>query len=180
MEVGDYSVDVTGGTLTINAQGDGLDSNGNAGISGGTVVVNGPTANNNGALDVNGELTVTGGTVAAAGSSGMAVAPGDSSTQSGVQVTLESPVPAGTVIQLADSAGKVVAAFTTTKATASLVFSSPDIAKGQQYTVYTGGTATTAAGIGAGSLDGAKQVGTVTAGQYTASQGPGGGGGPRW
>ena len=57
--VGDYTVDVTGGTLTINSQGDGLDSNGNATISGGTVVVNGPSNDGNGALDVNGELAVT-------------------------------------------------------------------------------------------------------------------------
>ena len=34
-------------------------------------------------------------------------------------------VPAGTVVQIADSAGTVVSAFVTTKATASLVFSSP-------------------------------------------------------
>ena len=60
--VGDYSVDISGGTLTINSQGDGLDSNGNATISGGTVVVNGPSNDGNGALDVNGELAVTGGT----------------------------------------------------------------------------------------------------------------------
>ena len=75
--VGDYSVDITGGILTINSQGDGLDSNGNATISGGTVVVNGPSNDGNGALDVNGELAVTGGTVAAAGSAGMAVTPGN-------------------------------------------------------------------------------------------------------
>ncbi|GAA1777941.1 carbohydrate-binding domain-containing protein [Pseudarthrobacter sulfonivorans] len=175
--VGDYTVDVTGGSLTINAQGDGLDSNGNASISGGTVVVNGPTNSGNGALDVNGELTVTGGTVAAGGSVGMVVTPGTSSTQSGVQVTLGSPVPAGTVVQIADSSGTVVGAFVTTKATASLVFSSAAITDGAEYTVYTGGTATVSAGLGEGSLDGADQVGTVTAGEYTAAQGPGGGGG---
>ncbi|MGX1159522.1 uncharacterized protein DUF4353 [Arthrobacter sp. SLBN-100] len=181
MEVGDYTVAVTGGLLTINAQGDGLDSNGNASISGGTVVVNGPTNSGNGALDVNGELDVTGGTVAAAGSAGMVVTPGESSTQSGVQVTLGSSVPAGTVIQLADSTGNVVAAFVTAKATASLVFSSAAITDGEQYTVYTGGTATVSAGLGEGSLDGAKEQGTVTAGEYAAAQGPGvGGGGPRW
>ena len=180
MEVGDYTVEVTGGLLTINSQGDGLDSNGNASISGGTVVVNGPTNNGNGALDVNGELAVTGGTVAAAGSAGMVVTPGESSTQSGVQVTLGSSVPAGTVIQVADPSGTVVAAFVTTKATASLVFSSAAITAGEEYTVYTGGTATVSAGIGEGSLDGATEQGTVTAGEYTAEQDPGGGGGPRW
>ncbi|MCD5344414.1 carbohydrate-binding domain-containing protein [Arthrobacter sp. AK04] len=180
MAVGDYTVDISGGLLTINSEGDGLDSNGNASISGGTVVVNGPTNNGNGALDVNGELAVTGGTVAAAGSAGMVVTPGASSTQSGVQVTLGSSVPAGTVVQIADSSGNVVAAFVTTKATASLVFSSAAISDGERYTVYTGGTATVSAGIGEGSLDGATEQGTVTAGEYTAAQGPGGGGGPRW
>ena len=180
MAVGDYTVEVSGGLLTINSEGDGLDSNGNASISGGTVVVNGPTNNGNGALDVNGELAVTGGTVAAAGSAGMVVTPGASSTQSGVQVTLGSSVPAGTVVQIADSSGNVVAAFVTTKATASLVFSSAAISDGEEYTVYTGGTATVSAGIGEGSLDGASEQGTVTAGEYSAAQGPGGGGGPRW
>ncbi|WP_164205029.1 carbohydrate-binding domain-containing protein [[Micrococcus luteus] ATCC 49442] len=177
MAVGDYTVEVTGGSLTINAQGDGLDSNGNASISGGTVVVNGPTNSGNGALDVNGDLTVTGGTVAAAGSVGMVVTPGASSTQSGVQVTLGSAVPAGTVVQIADPSGTVVAAFVTAKTTASLVFSSAAITEGEEYTVYTGGTATVSAGLGEGSLDGADQGGTVTAGEYTAAQGPGGGGG---
>jgi hypothetical protein len=74
----------------------------------------------------------------------------------------------------------VVAAFVTSKATASLVFSSVAIADGEEYTVYTGGTATVSAGLGEGSLDGATEQGTVTAGEYTAAQGPGGGGGPRW
>ncbi|MCU1567003.1 MAG: exopolysaccharide biosynthesis protein [Pseudarthrobacter sp.] len=47
-------------------------------------------------------------------------------------------------------------------------------------TVYTGGTATVSAGLGEGSLDGATDQGTVTAGEYTAEQCPGAGGGPRW
>jgi hypothetical protein len=110
----------------------------------------------------------------------MVVTPGASSTQSGVQVTLGSSVPAGSVVQIADSSGTVVGVFVTTKATASLVFSSAAITHGEEYTVYTGGTATVSAGLGEGSLDGADQVGTVTAGDYTAAQGPGGGGfGPR-
>ncbi|MDR6435112.1 hypothetical protein J2790_000233 [Paenarthrobacter nicotinovorans] len=179
MAAGDYSVDVSGGTLTINSEGDGLDSNGSATISGGTVVVNGPTNDGNGALDVNGELVVSGGTVAAAGSAGMAVTPGTSSTQSGVQVTFDSSVSAGTPVHLVDSSGAVVATFVTTKTTASLVFSSPAITDGESYTVYTGGSADAGAGLTTGSTDGAQKQGTVTAGQYTQAQGPGGGGGRR-
>ncbi|KUM35318.1 carbohydrate-binding domain-containing protein [Arthrobacter sp. EpRS71] len=171
--VGDYTVEVSGGTLTINAEGDGLDSNGNATISGGTVVVNGPTNDGNGALDVNGELTVTGGTVAAAGSAGMAVTPGASSTQSGVQVTFDSSVSAGTPVHIVDSAGAVVATFVTTKTTASLVYSSSAITDGATYTVYTGGSADAESGVTTGSMSGAEEQGTVTAGQYTQAQGPG-------
>ncbi|MDQ0076046.1 hypothetical protein [Arthrobacter oryzae] len=174
MAAGDYTVEVTGGSLTINSQGDGLDSNGNATISGGTVVVNGPTNDGNGALDVNGELVVNGGTVAAAGSSSMAVTPGTSSSQSGVQLTFGSARPAGTTIQLADSSSAVVATFVTAKQAASLVFTSAAITAGEEYTVYTGGTAQVTAGIGEGMLDGAQQQGTVTAGEYTAARGPGG------
>jgi hypothetical protein len=172
--VGDYSADVSGGSLTINSEGDGLDSNGNASISGGTVVVNGPESNGNGALDVNGELAVSGGTVAAAGSAGMVVTPGTTSTQSGVQVTFASTVPAGTTVQLADADGKLAATFVTTKATGSLVFSAAAIEAGKQYTVYTGGTAKVESGLGEGSLDGATELGTVTAGEYTQGHGPGG------
>lgn len=176
---GDYTVDVSGGTLTINSEGDGLDSNGSATISGGTVVVNGPTNDGNGALDVNGELVVTGGTVAAAGSAGMAVTPGTSSTQSGVQLTFNSSVAAGTPVHIVDPSGAVVATFVTTKSIASLVFSSAAITAGESYTVYTGGTADTKAGLTTGSIEAAEEQGTVTAGQYTQAQGPGGGGGRR-
>ncbi len=179
MAAGDYTVEVSGGTLTINSEGDGLDSNGSATISGGTVVVNGPTNDGNGALDVNGELVVTGGTVAAAGSAGMAVTPGSSSTQSGVQLTFDSSVSDGTPVHIVDSSGAVVATFVTTKAIASLVFSSPAITDGETYTVYTGGNADAKAGVTTGSTDGAEEQGTVTAGQYTQAQGPGGGGGRR-
>ncbi len=172
--VGDYSVDISGGDVTINSQGDGLDSNGNATITGGTVVVNGPSNDGNGALDVNGELSVNGGTVAAAGSAGMAVTPGTSSSQSGVQLTFGTAVAAGTTIQLADSSGKVVATFVTVKRTASLVYSSAAITAGETYTIYTGGTAQVASGLGEGTLDGGQQQGSVTAGEYTAARGPGG------
>lgn len=94
---------------------------------------------------------------------------------SGGEVTpFGSVVPAGTTIQLADSSGQLTATFVTSKETASLVFSSAAITAGEEYTVYTGGTSDVTAGVGRGSLDGAQQQGTVTAGEYTAARGPGG------
>jgi hypothetical protein len=71
----DGYVEMSGGTLLIDAGGDGFDSNGDATVTGGTIVVNGPTSNGNGALDVNGELLVSDAVLLAAGSAGMAETP---------------------------------------------------------------------------------------------------------
>lgn len=172
--VGDFSLDISGGTVTVNAEGDGLDSNGNATISGGTVVVNGPTSNGNGSLDVNGDLTVTGGTIAAAGSSGMVVTPSETSSQSGLQLSFDTPLAAGTTVHIVDSSGAVVATFVTAKEAASIVFSSADLKAGEEYTVLSGGTADVTAGLGTGSTTGATEVTTAVAGEYTSSGGMGG------
>ncbi|MHA7192103.1 carbohydrate-binding domain-containing protein [Arthrobacter sp. MDT2-16] len=174
MEAGDYTVTVTGGNLTIDSGGDGLDSNGDASITGGTVVVNGPAGQGNGALDVNGELTVDGGTLAAAGSAGMVVTPGTASTQSAIQITFGSSVPVGTALQIASSDGTVVGTFVTSKDMASLIYSSDALTEGDTYTVYSGGTTTASEGITEGTLEGAEELGTVIAGEYAQSAGPGG------
>src|SRR5690606_33136151 len=56
-------LEISGGTITIVAGADGLDSNGTIGISGGDIVIT--SADNGGDIpvDANGEITVTGGTV---------------------------------------------------------------------------------------------------------------------
>lgn len=170
-QAGDFHLEISGGAVTVNAEGDGLDSNGGIAISGGQIVVNGPTGAGNGAIDANGEMTITGGVLAAAGSGSMAVGPRSASTQGGLQVPLGSAVPAGTVIQIADSAGTLLATFVASKPTENLVYSSKDIVNGRSYTISTGGSAEVEAGLGAGRLDGAKPVATVTAGQYSSALG---------
>ena len=72
-------IKITGGTLEVDAEGDGLDSNGSIFLSGGTVYVNGPVSDGDGALDYNGGADITGGTIIAVGSSGMAQGFSDSS-----------------------------------------------------------------------------------------------------
>ena len=133
------SINITGGTLYVNADGDGIDSNGDIKISGGTTVVDGPTNSANGALDSNGDITVTGGVVVAAGASGMAEAPSKNSTQNSVSATFDSNLSAGTSVALKDSSGKEIIAFTSAKSFNNIVISSPDISDGETYTFYTGG-----------------------------------------
>ncbi|MFF5186761.1 carbohydrate-binding domain-containing protein [Streptomyces sp. NPDC000345] len=179
--VGDYRLTVTGGTLLVDSEGDGLDSNGTAEITGGTVVVNGPQQGGNGALDVNGSFTVSGGTLLAAGSAGMAVAPDEESGQGWLSATLDSSVPAGTTLHVVDADGEVVATYVTAKQIQNVVHSSSAIKSGETYRIFSGGSAPAGDGTGglaakAGTLGSAQEIATVTAG--VAPEGGGFGNGP--
>ncbi len=69
---GDYAINIYGGTIYVNADGDGLDSNGDLNITGGKVEVWAQTSGgDNDALDCDGTLSVgSGALVFAAGSTG--------------------------------------------------------------------------------------------------------------
>lgn len=56
---------ITGGVVVVNAEGDGVDSNGTLNISGGKVYVFGPTNGGNSSIDSDKGSTITGGTVVA-------------------------------------------------------------------------------------------------------------------
>ncbi|GGI46040.1 molybdopterin-binding protein [Agromyces flavus] len=134
------TLDITGGELEVDAGGDGLDVNGAITMSGGTVVVNGPTAQNNGAIDFDSGFDISGGTLIAAGSNGMAMAPDADAAQASVLVTLEQ-VGAGTELELTAPDGTVVASIATTKSAATLAVSTPELLNGETYTVTADGTA---------------------------------------
>lgn len=165
---------ISGGVLTVDAEGDGIDSNGDLTITGGTIVVHGPTRSGNGALDANGTITVSGGTVVAAGSAGMAETP-EAGDLGWVAVALPSPAAAGTTIVVSDGS-TVIGSYTAKKSTATLVVAAGGIAAGKTYTFSTlAGTRDPGWSVG-GTLTGASQVATATAGQRLAG-GMGGRGG---
>lgn len=137
-----YTLRVTGGRVTVVASGDGLDANASINMSGGCVFVHGPTASNNAAVDYDNAFVMSGGILAAAGSAGMAQAPGTTSSQSAVQVTFSSTQAANTIVQLTDGSGKALLDFAPAKSFQSLVVSAPGITMGTAYTLYAGGTAT--------------------------------------
>lgn len=131
-------IKITGGNLTVSAEGDGLDSNGSLFVSGGTVYVNGPVSGADGALDYNGGAQITGGTVIAVGSSGMAEGFGDSSTQCSILQNLEQNQEAGSSVILTDSEGKELLNWTPGKTYSSVILSCPELETGQSYTLNTG------------------------------------------
>ena len=137
-EVVDATINITGGTVTVNANGDGIDSNGTATLSGGTLIVNGPFTGGNASLDTNGDLLLNGTTVSAANSGDMFEAPATSSTSGYVKISNVSNLSAGTTVQVTDSSGNVVANYkVTNSSTALILVSSSKITKGESYTVYT-------------------------------------------
>lgn len=137
-EVVDATINITGGTVTVNANGDGIDSNGTATLSGGTLIVNGPFTGGNTSLDTNGDLLLNGATVTAGNSGDMFEAPSTNSTSGYVKISNVSNLSAGTTVQMADSSGNVVANYKVTNSnTALILVSSSKITKGQSYTVYT-------------------------------------------
>ena len=130
---------ISGGHIKVNADGDGIDVNGSAYMTGGNVLVSGPTNNGNAALDYDKVFEVSGGTLLVAGSSGMAQAPSSGSTQYTIANTVGTQTE-GTIVKLVDSSGKTIAAFTPAKDCQHVVISSPDIKKGSTYALYSGST----------------------------------------
>lgn len=131
-------IKITGGTLTVDAGGDGLDSNGSLAISGGTVYVSGSEDGGNGSLDYSGEGIITGGTVIAAGSSGMNQGFGDSSAQYSILQNLTGNQEAGSAVTLTDKDGNVLASWTPQKRYSSVVISCPGLEEGGTYTLTAG------------------------------------------
>lgn len=131
------SIHISGGTLFINASGDGIDSNGSLTVSGGAVYVDGPTGGGDGALDYDGEGTVTGGGVVAVGSSQMAQNFGSSSTQGSILVSVGSQE-AGSTVTLTDESGQELITFQAAKSFDSVAVSCPEITEGASYTLTAG------------------------------------------
>lgn len=127
------SLAISGGTVIVHANGDGLDSNGDAAITGGSVTIFGPINDGNGALDTNGELTITGGELWALGSAGMAESPSTASSQAWVQASVD--LQGGKDVTVADAEGNPIATLTSEKDAQNIVYSAPSIATGATYTI---------------------------------------------
>jgi len=135
----DCCITIGGGYIYVNAGGDGLDSNGNMVLTGGTVLVDGPTDNTNGAIDYNGTCTNSGAILIAAGSSGMAQAPDSNSSVNCIMATV-STVSGGTQVTVTDKSGNVVIEYTPSKNFSNIVISAPQLVTGTSYTLNIGGS----------------------------------------
>ncbi len=170
-------ITISGGYIVVNASSDGIDSNGNVAITGGTVLVSGPTDNGNGAFDYGGEATVSGGTVILCGSSGMAQGFSDKSEQASFMYTLDSSASAGSSVALTDEKGNVIASFIPAKQYNNIVITAPSLKNGGSYKLAIGGTVSGADKNGyasAGSVSSAAQTLDIKLTGITTTFGNGG------
>lgn len=162
-------IQINGGKVVLDSQGDGVDSNGNVEINGGTLLVNGPSSDGDGAFDYDGEATISGGTVLMAGAVGMA-----QSFTSGTQAfaLVQASGSAGNVIEATDADGNVIATLTATRAFGCVLVSGAGVSDGDTITVSVDGAATMAmasttgtSGIVTGGMGGGPATGNRPEGQ---------------
>ena len=130
------SIAITGGNIYVRSEGDGIDSNGSFEMSGGTLTVMGPVRGGNGSLDVAGTSVITGGTVVMAGTSDMATNFTEAS-QGSILINTGSQSE-GTEIKVTDASGNVIISAVADCSYQTVLISSPELAKGSEYTVSAG------------------------------------------
>ncbi len=130
-----HYVSISGGELTIEADGDGIDAGGTAAISGGAVLIFSATDDDFGSLDYSDSFALSGGTFAAFGSDEATKAP---SIVSGICISLDVQLSAGSTVEITDGGNVLFTATLPTEAH-SLIFSSEELAKGTKYHVTANG-----------------------------------------
>lgn len=158
-----HAMTISGGYVYINASGDGVDSNGIWAMTGGTLLVCGPTSGGDGSLDANGDMTYTGGTLLALSSRGMMEYP-----ESGCLIATNCDAAAGDQISIVDKDGTVLVTLQSPKAVSDVIYGIGD-GDASDYTIVTGGTYS-----GTLNDDGYAEGGTVSGGtEVTANGGTG-------
>ncbi|MDR1704650.1 MAG: carbohydrate-binding domain-containing protein [Clostridiales bacterium] len=133
---GDIFIRITGGSMDVYAGFDGIDSNGNVFLDGGTVKVSGPSQGMEGAIDLDGALLINGGELITAGS---VMNVSQDSEQPSILISYGSQQPAGSVISIKDAEGKTVLEYTSRIGFAMSGFTSPAFKQNETYTLYIDG-----------------------------------------
>lgn len=170
----DLLIQMEGGTLSLRAEGDGLDSNGDIKLNGGTLLVAGPTRGGNGPIDAgDGNKVYFNGTdVISISSSSMLESNSYSSDSEAYTIVVGGSVSKGMNVALLDNDGNTILSADATCSGEAVIFSSSKIKTGS-YKVKIGSTETditvsskiTTSGISSG-------------GGFPGGGGPGGGGFP--
>jgi|WetSurMetagenome_2_1015567.scaffolds.fasta_scaffold00489_7 hypothetical protein len=174
-------VTLSGGTIILNpSTGDGLDSNGSATMTGGIVVVQGPSSSPEVAIDINGNFNINGGFLIASGPNSGNMIEGASSTSSQNSLIINGPSGSSTTPGQPGSGTSTGTSFSTSsyvhiqgasntdmvtykpaRTAYYIVFSSSGLVTGSAYDIYTGGTYTGGSDTGGYYTGGSYSGGTL-------------------
>lgn len=121
---------INGGNIHVNSVGDGIDVNGSIALNGGSLIVEGPESENNGALDYDIEFVVNGGELIASGVAGMAQNISESSQLYGVMINFKETIDPDSKLIIVDSKNKEILNYTSSKSYSSLVLANDKLTKG--------------------------------------------------
>ena len=141
-------ISISGGNIRIvnevGQDADGLDSNGDIKISGGTIYISLLGTGSNCAVDYasesGGVAEITGGTIIACGASSMAESFDSTSTQASILYNMSSIAAAGTTLTVTDADGNVLLSWEVPCSFSSALISCPEMKVGGTYTVSAGET----------------------------------------
>lgn len=128
-------LELNGGTIYVNANGDGIDVNGSMVMNGGVVQIDGTESGGDGALDYDGTFEINGGVLIGVGNGAMAQTAGSGSTQYSMAVYFDTIHEAGSVITVQDASGMEILSYTPQKQYNFFTFSSEALEKESTYTV---------------------------------------------
>ncbi len=135
---GDGSIVISGGRLYINSSGDGIDANGTLEITGGDTTIVGPTTGDTATLDFDVSGTISGGTFIGTGAYTQMAQTFSGGSQGVIAVGLGETASAGTKITLTDKDGTVLVEHSPELNFQVIIFSTPQIQKGESYTLSMG------------------------------------------
>ena len=141
-------ISISGGNIRIvnevGQDADGLDSNGDIKISGGTIYISLLGTGSNCAVDYasesGGVAEITGGTIIACGASSMAEGFDSTSSQASILYNTSTVAEAGTTLTVTDADGSVLLSWEVPCSFSSALISCPEMKVGGTYTVSAGGT----------------------------------------
>ncbi len=108
-------ININGGNIYIDSDGDGIDSNGWLYINDGTISIDGTTNNGDSTLDAGAGIVMNGGEVTAIGSSGMVEEFSSSSTVYNISLYFQNTQRKGSKVEIKDSNNRVIVSHTATK-----------------------------------------------------------------
>jgi hypothetical protein len=132
-----YKIEINGGYICVNAQGDSIDSNGSAAVNGGTLLVNCSSNNADEALDYELTATLNGGTVVLLGPTGMSGGFSDA-TQPFIYTRASGKTDDN--VTLAKTDGTVLVNLRAQSSFTTVCISTPEIVDGDTYNLIIGGT----------------------------------------